>query len=70
MPKEIEQLTVRVTEAIRISGISRSELYRRLAKGEIEAVKIGKSILINVASLRAFVANLPCAEFAPPPRKP
>lgn len=69
MQTQIEQITVRIPEATRISGVSRSELYRRMAAGEIEAVKLGKSVLIRVDSLRTFVAGLPRAEFTPPPKK-
>ena len=38
-----EPIAVPVLEAVRLSGISRSELYRRLAAGDIRAVKSGVS---------------------------
>src|SRR4051812_44035094 len=59
----IEPLLVTVDEAIRLSGFSRSELYRRLASGELEARKIGRSVRIITESLRRLVASLPKAQF-------
>ena len=59
-------LTVTVSEALRISGYSRSELYRRLASGDIEGVKIGRSLRIVVESIYRSVAALPRAQFAQP----
>ena len=47
-------------------GIHRSSLYRALAEGKIVAVKAGRSILIDGASLRAYLASLPRAVFKAP----
>jgi len=58
----IEPLAVRLPEASRISGLSRSEIYRRAARGEIVLLKCGRSTLAEVASLRAAVASLPRAQ--------
>jgi len=48
-----------------MSGLSRSELYRRLAAGDIRAVKAGRRTLILVDSLRDHVVSLPAAAFRP-----
>jgi hypothetical protein len=56
-----DPLTVRIPEATRISGFSRSELYRRAGRGEIIMLKCGKSTLVDMASLRAAVSALPRA---------
>jgi hypothetical protein len=56
-----ERLAVRLPEATRISGFSRSELYRRAARGEIVFLKCGASTLVDMASLQAAVASLPRA---------
>jgi hypothetical protein len=61
----IEPLAVRLPDAVRISGLSRSELYRRAARGEIKFLKCGTSTLVDVSSLRAAVAGLPRAELRP-----
>lgn len=59
----IERLAVAIPEATIISGLSRSEIYRRLAAGDIRAVKSGSRTLVLVDSLRAHIASLPAAEF-------
>lgn len=69
MQTEIEPIHVNMKDAVKLTGISRSEMYRRLNDGQIIARKLGASLLIDLASLRAFVANLPVAQFTPPPRK-
>jgi hypothetical protein len=61
---QVPPLTVTVPEACRISGYSRSELYRRLASGDLTGVKIGRSLRIVVASIERSVAALPRAKFA------
>jgi hypothetical protein len=55
------RLAVRLPEATFISGFSRSELYRRAARGEIIFLKCGGSTLVDLESLGAAVATLPRA---------
>jgi hypothetical protein len=57
-----ERLAVRLAEAAHISGFSRSELYRRAARGEVIFLKCGASTLVDLESLRAAVASLPRAQ--------
>src|SRR4051812_1160313 len=59
----MEPLVVRVPEACRLSGLSRSELYRRMAAGQIHACKAGARTLVIVASLKAHLEGLPPATF-------
>lgn len=59
----LEPLAVTIKGAERITGYSRSEIYRRLAAGDIRAVKSGARTLILMDSLRAHVASLPLASF-------
>lgn len=59
----IERLAVAIPEATIISGLSRSEIYRRLAAGDIRAVKAGARTLILMDSLKAHLASLPPASF-------
>jgi excisionase family DNA binding protein len=59
----IQPLALPVPQAAAFAGISRSELYRRLAAGDLCAVKVGKRTLILTESLREFVASLPRATF-------
>jgi hypothetical protein len=61
-----EPMAVRLSEAIRISGFSRSEIYRRAARpagdpGRVIFRKSGSSTLVDVASLRSAIEALPVA---------
>lgn len=58
----IEPLAVRLDEASRISGFSRSDLYRRAARGEIIFRKSGKTVLVDYATLKAAALGLPIAD--------
>jgi excisionase family DNA binding protein len=62
----IDPIAAPISEASRISGLSRSEIYRRLATGDIRAVKSGSRTLILVDSLREHLASLPPATFRAP----
>jgi excisionase family DNA binding protein len=62
----IQPLTVTIPEAVRLSGLSRSELYRQLSAGHIRARKSGSRTLILWESLKAHVESLPEAEFRAP----
>ncbi len=50
-----------IHETKRMYGLSRSTLYRLLARGEIEAVKVGASTRFSVPSLNQFFATRPKA---------
>ena len=54
-------LTVPLSRAPAITGISRSGLYRAAAAGEITFIKLGKTTLVDMASVRAFLERLPRA---------
>ena len=62
----IEIMAAPIPDACRISGLSRSEIYRRLAAGDIHAVKSGSRTLILMDTLRAHLAKLPIATFRAP----
>jgi len=62
----MEPLAAPIPDACRVSGLSRSEIYRRLAAGDIRAVKSGSRTLILMDSLRAHLAGLPAATFRAP----
>ena len=61
-----EPIATPIPEASHISGLSRSEIYRRLASGDIRAVKSGRRTLILIDSLKAHLAKLPAASFRAP----
>jgi excisionase family DNA binding protein len=50
-----------VADATRVSGLSRSTLYRLLATGEVKAIKVGRRTLIVAETLRAYLAAAPVA---------
>lgn len=52
-----DPIAVRIPEAAAMLGIGRSTLYLFIAAGEVETVKIGRSTVVPVASLRAFIAE-------------
>jgi len=51
----VEALLVKIPDAVRATGISRSRLYELMAAGDIEALKVGSSRLVVVESLRTWV---------------
>lgn len=54
--QRVEPISVRVPEAVRMTGLSRSRLYELMKSGDVEFVKVGSSTLILVDSLRSFIA--------------
>ena len=53
----LEPISVRIPEAVRLTGLSRSRLYELMKSGDIEFAKVGSSTLILVESLRSFIAG-------------
>ena len=62
----LDLITAPILEASRISGLSRSEIYRRLSTGDIRAVKAGARTLVLMDSLRDHLSSLPVATFRAP----
>lgn len=56
-PPVAEPISVRVPDACRLTGLSRSRLYELMKSGEVEYVKVGSSTLILMESLRRFIAG-------------
>ena len=50
-----EPITMKLPVASAYSGLCRSKLYLLMAEGRLESVKIGKSRLIKVASLKRLL---------------
>ena len=50
-----EPISVRIPDAVRMTGLSRSRIYELMRSGDIEFAKVGASTLIIVESLRRFV---------------
>ena len=65
-PTQTEPLAVNIPETSRITGWSRSVIYRDLAAGKLRAVKSGTRTLILMDSIRQRLASLPPAAFRAP----
>lgn len=52
-----DRISIRIPEACRLIGISRSKLYELIEAGDIQTAKVGASRLVLVSSLRAFVES-------------
>jgi excisionase family DNA binding protein len=55
-----------ISNVTRQTGLSRSEIYRLLARGKLKAVKSGRSTLVLMDTVIAHFASLPEATFRPP----
>ena len=53
----IEPLTVRISTAVKLTGISRSRLYELIQSGDLETVKVGRSTLIPYKSLKTLTGG-------------
>lgn len=62
----VSPLTVPLPKAPGVTGLSRSTIYREAARGNIRLLKIGRSTLVCMDSVRAFLANLPAASIRAP----
>jgi excisionase family DNA binding protein len=58
----VDPIFVSVAAAAEILATSRSEIYQKLARGELEAVKDGARTKIVYASVKAAAAALPKAK--------
>lgn len=55
----ISPVALSVRDAVRLSGLSRSALYLRIAEGAIDARKAGRRTLILADSLLGYIKGLP-----------
>ena len=59
-------MTVRINDVVKMTGLSRAEIYRLLLAGNLKAVKYGRTVLIFVDSVRDWLNSLPPATFHDP----
>ena len=55
---ELQRLFYRVDEVRRATAMSRADLYRRVASGEIRSVRIGRSIRIPAQAIQQWIEEL------------
>ena len=60
---------VPLARAPAVFGLSRSSLYRLAGAGQIRLLKIGSRTLVDAASVRRFLAELPQLEPRRDPRR-
>lgn len=51
----LDPISVKIPQAVRLTGLSRSRIYELMKSGDIEFAKVGSSTLILVDSLRTFI---------------
>jgi len=64
----LEQIAVRIGEAVKICGISRSKLYEEIKAGRLRARKCGRATLLLVSELRLWVEAQPQLDSGPKDR--
>lgn len=56
VPREtLERLVLRVPEVARILDVSESQVYRRIAAGDLPAVRIGASVRVPRRALEEWI---------------
>jgi excisionase family DNA binding protein len=50
-----QRITVPLKTALDMLGVGRTTFYSLIAQGEIDVIKVGRSTLVVVASIKAFV---------------
>jgi excisionase family DNA binding protein len=55
MDDALTPLAYSVSEAVKVTSLSRAYLYRLMAEGKLQSRKFGKRKLIPAASLRALI---------------
>lgn len=53
----VEPITVRIPDAVGMTGLSKTKIYDLIASGEIEAAKVGRATVVFVASLNDFLRS-------------
>jgi hypothetical protein len=56
----------RIPEACRRYGLSRSRLYLLAGEGLVRFVKVGNATLVDLGSVRAYLASCPSASIRTP----
>jgi hypothetical protein len=56
---DIAPLAVSIAEAVRLSGIGRSTLYKAIKTGELTIKKRGRRSIVEMGTLKAWLSGLP-----------
>lgn len=62
--RQLEPVAYSIPEACRVSSLGRTNLYRFINEGKLEARKLGGRVLIPAESLRRLIEQAPSARDA------
>ena len=57
--REVDPLYVSILESARLTGLSTVTIYRLIASNRLVCVKAGAKSLVEVASIKGYLASLP-----------
>jgi excisionase family DNA binding protein len=60
--RRLEPIAISISEAVRLSGISRSSLYQAIRRGQLPVRKSGRRSLILTSDLQRWLSELPTSE--------
>lgn len=55
----IDPIAISIAEAGRMAGLGRTSIYAAIQRGQLKTRHFGRRTLIEVDSIRAFLASLP-----------
>ena len=70
MPESLQAEYAAPSDLRQLFGLSRAEVYRRLAAQDFRARKVGTRTYVELASVRRFLDQAPVATFRPPAKPP
>ncbi|WP_454798644.1 helix-turn-helix domain-containing protein [Novosphingobium lindaniclasticum] len=53
----MEQISVRISDAVRLTGLSRTRIYQMISCGDLEVAKVGRSTVVIASSLRDIITS-------------
>jgi hypothetical protein len=62
MKPTLQALALKIPDATAVSGLGRSSIYRHAAAGRLILRKSGRLTLVDAASLRQLISDLPVLE--------
>lgn len=55
---EIQPLAVKVSDAMKITGVGRTRAYELVSSGAWPSIRLGRRVLIPVAGLKAWIEEM------------
>ena len=62
LPSSHEVISARLPYVTAVTGLSRSAIYRAITRGDIKVIKLGRSTLVMMDSVRAYLRQLAAAQ--------